>query len=550
LHPTHSFAVFDEEGPARAFTLRQAYLLGADGAAVVGGEIDFHEGLVRCERRSKGSTALAIQWDCGAPGVFTLETCLLPEREQPYLLSLELARKRIMQFFVKLEEWGLVELPPDDPAIVVFEEARQAFTKALCADRGPGGAYTPEQDALARRAVSLAVDAGERLALRNARVQLGRRLRLPGFRPPQAPPALDLGPPNVGCAIFTDHFSEPLRAVVNDSFDFINLPMRWSEVEPEEDKHAFARLDKWMDWASRTAHKPVVAGPVIDFRPRCTPDWLYVWENDYDTLRELVYEHFKTLIARYKKAVNVWTVCSGLNVNANFTLSLEQIIDLTRLSVLIVRKLHPQARVIVEISQPFGEYSATNPQSLSPLMYAELLFQAGVSIDAIGLRIEMGDSEPGRATRDLMQIAELIDRFGVFEKPLAVTALGAPSEPPAESTLGADRRYDPGHWRSAWSDRVQADWLARAIAVCFSKPHVASVCWQELCDKPIDCETPFGALVKQSGHPKPSLKRIGEVRRRLRERRSIDDLISFDPSPSNGAPRAVGVGEPAPPGVL
>lgn len=537
-----SFAVFDESGPAQALTLRQAHLVGPDGLAVVHADVRFENGLVVCDRRTKGSVALALQWDLGDLGVFTVETCLLPEREQPYLLSLELARKRIMMFLVKLEEWGLVELGADDPTMRTFEAARQAFTEALCADRHEDGAYTLEQDRRAHHALALAVEAGERLALRSAQAMLPRRLRLPGSRPLVLPAALDVGPPQVGCAIFTDHFSEPLKAVVAETFDFIALPMRWSEIEPEEDKHQYARTDKWMEWAARVARKPVVAGPIVDFRPRCTPDWMYVWENDYDTLRELIYEHFKKVVGRYKRAVACWTVCSGLHVNQNFTLAHEQVIDLTRLCALVVRKLHPGAKVIIEITQPWGEYWANNPQSIPPLMYAEMLFQAGVEFDAIGVRIEMGDPDPGRATRDLMQISDLLDRLSAFEKPIAVTSIGSPSEPPAESTLGADRQHDPGRWRSGWSDRTQAEWLARAIGVCFSKPLVASACWQELCDKPADCEVPFGALVKQSGHPKPSLKRIAELHRRLRDRRSLDDLLGYEFAPPPAAAPAAAKG--------
>lgn len=514
------FAVYDEAGPANDWPLRQAHLLGPDGVAVLGAEIVVERGMIDCDKRSKGSAALALQWDAGPPGVLTLETCLLPDRPEPYLLSLELARRRIMLFLVKLEEWSLFDLPATDPVMSGFEEAHRAFTAALIAHRPTEGGFTVEQDRLARTALTLAIEAGERLALRHARDQTTRRF---------AGAAAAAGP-ILGCAVFTDHFSEPLRNVVADSFDFISMPMRWSELEPEEGTFQCARIDKWVEWAVRTANMPVVGGPLIDFRPRCVPDWLYIWENDYETLRELVYEHVKRVLMRYRRAISRWTIVSGLHINTNFSFALEQVIDLTRLCVLMVRKIHPGAKIAVEVAQPFGEYSAQNPQSIPPLLYTELLFQAGVSVDSIGLRLEMGDAEPGRATRDLMLLSDILDRFSEFEKPLALSSFGAPSAPAPEETLGADRRYDPGYWRQPWSETTQADWLARAAAIALSKPMVQSVCWQELADKPADCEMPAGALITNQGHPKMALRRMAELRKRIRERRPLDDLLTFEPA--------------------
>lgn len=51
---------------------------------------------------------------------------------------------------------------------------------------------------------------------------------------------------------------------------------------------------------------PIVAGPVIDLRRGNVPEWLYMREHDYETLRELVYEHVKNLVTRYRHAL--WNV--------------------------------------------------------------------------------------------------------------------------------------------------------------------------------------------------------------------------------------------------
>ena len=132
-------------------------------------DILFEDGCIRCVKSSNDAAGIALQFDLdqlaeAEPGVdrlgiMTLHTCLLPDREEPYLLSLELARRRIMTFLNKLEDWGLFDISPDDPVMQMFERARQAFTDALVAHRNGDGGFSAEADRLARRALALAVDA-------------------------------------------------------------------------------------------------------------------------------------------------------------------------------------------------------------------------------------------------------------------------------------------------------------------------------------------------------------------------------------------------------
>ena len=62
---------------------------------------------------------------------------------------------------------------------------------------------------------------------------------------------------------------------------------------------------------------------------------------------------------RYRRAVGAWNIVSGLHAGAAFSLSFEQIIELTRLLVAHVKTMLPQARTLISITQPFGEYHAS-----------------------------------------------------------------------------------------------------------------------------------------------------------------------------------------------
>ncbi|MBC7835175.1 MAG: endo-1,4-beta-xylanase [Phycisphaerales bacterium] len=552
-----SFAVFDDAGPAREWPLTHAFLVGP-GNSPVPAEIEFLGGVIRCEKRAADAAGISLLFPVepiqpapgspaappGARGVLMLQTCLLPERPAPYLLSVELARHRLMLVINKLEDWALFDLPPEDLVLGVFERARLAFTEAVTAQgSGPGRAageargYSQQADRLGREALALALEASELLAVRQAR--LGQERRYSGelvalaerYRPPEnaltehetresinaltgTVGVILPAAPLIGCTVSPDQSSPALQQAVQSTCDFLCMPMRWVEMEPNEGRYTFTPTDKWIEWAVRTAKIPVVGGPVIDFRSRCVPEWMYIWEHDYETLRELVYEYVKNIVTRYRRTVGTWTAVSGLNVNGNLTRTIEQMMDLTRVCVALVRKLQPNAVVQVEVDQPWGEYHGANPRSMPPMMYAEVVSQAAVNADVIGLRIQMGQPEEkagkgyGRPTRDLMALSALLDEYAELDKPIAVTALGAPSRP-----------TDPaaGFWRRPWSPEAQADWVAATTAIIASKPYVKSICWQELCDtaRLPGCD----GLVGADGQPKLAIKRLAEVRQSLREKR-------------------------------
>lgn len=568
-----SFVVFDlstlpgTPGAAAGFVLRHAHMFGADDVPiqadvkVMGGN---GVSLIRCEKRTAESAGLSVQMavEPAAPdrpiGTVTLQTCLLPDRDKPYLLSLELARHRLMLVLNKLEDWALFDLPATDPGLVMFEQARRAFTEALVAHAetgragggggesggGNGTPYSPQADRQARHALALAIEAGELVTQTQARVQFAKRMsgELAAAAAKIAAPANAItdheaaesrsallgtvgvilpSPPQVGVAINPEMFGPTLQKAVALCADFVCMPMRWVDMEPTEGKYLFGKTDRWIEWAVRQARLPIVGGPIVDFRRGCVPEWLYIWEHDYETLRELVYEHVKTLVTRYRRTVGTWTVASGLHVASNFALSFEQVMDLTRLVVMVVRKLQPGAKVQVQIDQPWGEYFADSTRAVPPLMYAEMVSQAGINPDLYALRIEMGQPEQGRSTRDMLALSALLDRYAALERPLSVAAISAPSRPPDAEHLGIDAQMDPGYLREPWSPQTQVSWMTQAMAIATSKPFVHSVCWHELYEPVKPADNKFDGLIDATATvAKPGLWRLAEIRQAIRSRQS------------------------------
>src|SRR5690554_5384564 len=102
------FAVYDENGPAESWPVVGAHLVGPDDLAAPGA-IHVERGKIRCRKRGSRAVGLALLYDAGGSGMLMLQTCLLPDRQEPYILSVELARHRIKMFIVKSEEWQMFD---------------------------------------------------------------------------------------------------------------------------------------------------------------------------------------------------------------------------------------------------------------------------------------------------------------------------------------------------------------------------------------------------------------------------------------------------------
>jgi hypothetical protein len=529
------FFVHRDGGPADRWPLAHAGIVAADGATAPG-EVRIEHGLLIVAPKNPGPVSLEVLFPPSEGRELLLTTTLLPQRERPYLLSLELARKQLMRFLNALEEWNLAMLPGDHSALVTFERAREDFSAALVSWRSvtteapdaddPGIAAAEEKS---RRALRDAAEASDLLvaeavrrglaaradgswfaeAVERAEKSIGRPAGKPVavVKAPEAHGVTLAGVSRVGCAVDPSSFEPGAQAALAKAADFITVPMPWSSIEPSEGKYQYGATDRWIEWAVRKGKLPVVAGPVLDLAPGRLPEWLFIWENDYDTLRELVYEHMRQVVTRYRRTVQWWTLASSLGVEGGLTLRFEQIADLLRVASMVTRKLQPQGRVQVEVVDPFALYAARSQRSVPPLLLGELIAQSGTHVDAIGLRFDMTDPGSAGAVRDAMAFSEVLDRYAALDRPISVTFAACPSKP-------TDAQTESGTWDGPWSPAAQAQWVERVLAVAAAKPYVHSICWGLAQDTP---RTTSGAgLVDAGGSARPSLEALARLRQAVR----------------------------------
>lgn len=479
------FACYPEGKSLQPPNLRGAYLVGLDGVPVRG-DLRISDNTILCESRNQEAIGLSLLWPVQGYGPVQLETTRLPGRPEPYHLHIELARHRLMRISVKREEWGLFDYPGMEHIAGQVDQARDLFLAAIQKSDDP-----PAAARLADQALALGLRASEEICRFHASVFVARRRQGGGFRRGFLGASL---PPTAPSGLLPRRFA--------DAFDFVRIPFVWRDVQPNRQGSRYASIDTWVKTCTK-AGILLHGGPLLNFGIQFIPDWLYARENDYEAILGSAREHVRRSVQRYANQIGTWVVASGLHADSVFPFNFEQIVELTRMAASVTKQLAPQAQVVLDLTQPWGEYFARNQRTAPPLLYAEIAVQSGVSFDAFGLQFVFGIESEGFHLRDALQISSLIDRLANLGKPLHITAVAVPSRNDPEVT--ADR---------AWSESTQADWLVDFVEIALSRPYVETICLQTLADG-VGNGIPSGGVLQSDLTPKPAFKRLAELRRNL-----------------------------------
>lgn len=466
-----------------------AHLLGTDNVPARG-SVAMSEDLIQCDGRTDEPLALSLLWAVNDYGQVQLDTARVPPRDEPYVLNVELARRRLMHINFKREEWGLYDYEGMESIAREIDDARDSFLSSL-------GYLSSEAVAAkwADIALTQAVKAADRMAQFHAGVFINRRIQMRGLKPPFLGAALPSGPGDI-----------ELLGRMEDAFDFARIPFNWRQVQPTEHDADYSVCDSWVK-ACRQAGVAIHGGPLLSFGISAIPDWLFIWENDHEALLDFARDHVMRTVKRYHNDVKTWIVCAGLHANDAIQLNFESMIELTRIAAQTAKKIDPECQVIIDLTQPWGEYFARNPRTVSPALYAEMVAQSGVPFDAFGLQFLYGVESEGYHLRDLFQISSMIDRLANLGKPIHITGVSVPSEDHSNGT--------GGNWNGAWSESQQANWLQQFCEIALSRPFVESVCLHALADTP-DAAFPNSGVIDEDGEPKEAYHELVEYREELR----------------------------------
>ncbi|NLX15208.1 MAG: hypothetical protein GXY44_16390 [Phycisphaerales bacterium] len=471
--------------------LSGSYLIGSEGVPLLA-EVVLRESQLICNKRADGPAGIALLWDIHSCGSVMLETSRLMDREAAYHLPLELTRGRLMHIFQKREDWGLFDLEGSDTLDKLNAEvdnARDLFVEALKADT------IAHLTQISEKALKGAFVVGEKLSQFHAELLLAKRKQIHAFHRR-----------TIGVSADVANVSDKYRQLLGEHFDFVYLPMPWRLLEPSPRELNWSLFDGWIEWL--TANRiPIKVGPLLSLSMAHMPDWLIAVGDDFEQVLKLTFEHLRRVIDRYSPYVLQWDVLSGIHAENPFNYSFEQIMELTRTTVSLVKQLAPQSQTVVDLTAPWGEYFARNPRTIPPMLYADMVVQSGVGFDALGAQFVFGAPADGMYVRDMFQISERLDRLGNFGKPVHLTAVQVPS-----SQEGEGVKAGGGAWWKPWSEAVQAKWLKEFYTLALSKPFIESVTWRDLVDRPQPGPITAGGLFNGHMRPKPAFKILQDIR--------------------------------------
>ena len=481
---------FIVSGPDRITeeTVEQAYLSGLDRIPwQVQTRVEGRE--LTLQRAVSDSATLHIPWDVPGFGRLVLSTASLLERDEPYQLPLELARGKIGQIRNQLSEWQGIGLQVPGAVSAKLDEATGALAQAAVTRDGVAPAAS-----LAEEALRLGLEAAQMLAGCYTEQAIAVRRRVNGKL------ASGLGG-DLGVALLDDNTA----AQFLQTFNTASIPICWREVESAEGSYLWTITDTQVEWC-HTHGLRTYGGPLVQLDRRSVPDWLYVWEGEFEDVLSFVSEYVQAAVTRYRGRIDVWQCAGRLTSSDVLSLSEEESLRLAARVVELIRSLDPDTPVVISFDQPWAEYLNRRELDFPPLNFADALVRAGLGLSGLMLEMNVGFYPGGTLSRDLLDFSRQLDYWSVLGLPLHV-GLCVPSSAHDDPLARRRVRLAP----ESWTPKLQQAWIMQYVPLVLAKPYVQGVIWNQL----RDCEPhefPHGGLFDLRRHPKPALRTLASIR--------------------------------------
>jgi hypothetical protein len=468
----------------------QAYLSGIDRVAwPVRNSIEINE--LFLQRSVSESACLHIPWTVAGHGRLTLSTGTLIERPLAYMLPLELARGAVNQVRTQLFEWQSIGLLVPEPLLAKIAEATVQLAGTVIEQNN-----SPVCAALSETCLQTALDAANQLAACYIEQTTIVRRRNDEKRP------IKLGG-DLGSALLDNRTARQFLS----TFNAANVPLCWRDIEVNEGQFDWSVADTQIQWA-RQHGKSISAGPLLMLDSRAWPDWITLWEDDFESLTEFAARFVHQAVERYRGDVDFWQAAGRVNTAEMLSLGEEEKLRLTAMALEILSELDPGKPAIVNFDQPWAEYMSRRSVDFPPLHFADALIRSGLTISGIGLEINVGYHPGGTLNRNLLEFSRQLDLWNFFGLPLWIS-LCVPSAEDEDPLAHRKNAQASGEWTPA----AQQAWVARYLPIMMAKPSIQGIYWNQLTDS-APHDFPHGGLFDARGHAKPALKTLTVLRQR------------------------------------
>ncbi|KAA1258456.1 hypothetical protein LF1_09760 [Rubripirellula obstinata] len=490
---------FDVPEEARDFVERSlwkdAYICGIEGVPFQSrNQFDGSQLTISREISNSGK----LHMTCPVPGIGNrvLSTCslrCLPD--EPHQLPLEFARGSCYRARIQADTWQRAGLTISDQFDDLVERGTSAFLEAA------GLRGDPNRSAIAAiRAITL---------LESAINDLGESYSVQSiaYRKQREP---QIGTLMAATVIPPSPIDSPHADAFVSAFNTAAVRLSWSEIETDSGSFHFDDAEQTIQYFTNQGMR-VVGGPLIDFRTRMMPHWLYLFDEDFESLLKAAVHFVETTVAKFRGKVQLWNCATGLNTPGPLPLDDEQAMRLAIGILQAVRRTDPNTPAIMSFDQPFGEYLAKDRDGISPLQFADAMVRSGLGMAGIGLECRVHYAENATQPRSPVDFGHMIDRWATLGMPLLVqlvapAAIGPDSEAtaPTEVLNYLDSSEDP----SAQQLRVASAMIRTLLA----KHIVHGIVWDSWSDAEPHVMT-HGGLIDQQGNTRPLLDYLTRVRK-------------------------------------
>lgn len=480
---------------ARAAELRKAYVTGLDRTpSRLNAEL--RNGILSCHRDSNESGRLFVPWPVEGVGTPIIGTATLSERPEPYNLAVEMARGKLNEVRNQLADWRQMGLrtPPELQGMI--SKAHRAFIRAVTASHDLNVSHAAAQESLAAvwAAGDLLVDTYTSQVLQT---RLAATSKLPTW---------------LACALDGDMKQSPWAGEVAGTFNSAQVRCTWKALAPTEGQYRWDELDAQLNWC-RKNKVAIQAGPLLEFRPGAVPDWIWLWEGDFETILGLVVDLVRKAVSRYKGKIPLWHLVHRPASNEFLGLSEEEQIRIAARAIQVARQADPGAQFTLGVERPWAEWMGSSSFQLGPLHLADYLVRADLGLAGIALEIAPGFSSPGSHIRDLFDFSRLLDLYALLNLPLHVS-FAFPSSVGPDPKADPNVRVEASQWPVPPDESTQASWASRWISLAVAKPFVRSVTWLQASDANPHLY-PHAGLFRPDHTPKPLVPWLKSFRREL-----------------------------------
>jgi len=273
----------------RLADLRKSYVTGLDRTPSRL-NVEIRKDLLICQRSTTESGRLFAPWPVDRFGTPFTGTATLGERPEPYSLAIELARGKLNDVRNQLADWKQMGLRVPTELDDQVAESLRSFFKAATTRDFPTAALESSQ-----RSLATAFAAGQ--ALVDVYVDQVLRNRMVAGKLST----------HLAIGLDGDPGPAPWASKVVPACNAAHLSVTWKSLAPTEGKLRWDEFDAQLAWANK--HKLAVqTGPIIDLRPGALPDWIWLWEGDFDAILGMAVDVVRQTVARSKGKVPLWTL--------------------------------------------------------------------------------------------------------------------------------------------------------------------------------------------------------------------------------------------------